>query len=115
MMPGPPPVVTTSQKARQAAGVLVVTSHVNRRLGALQIFSLFRGSLCGGGIFLTCIGKQTAGVIVALDPSRSEEDDRVLNLLAAETRQRLAILGQQPQYSAIWTIQKRFILISQRS
>jgi hypothetical protein len=52
---------------------------------------------------------------VAVDAGGAEENDRVLDLLAAEARERLAILGQQAQNSAVGTVEKWFVLIRERS
>jgi hypothetical protein len=60
-------------------------------------------------------GQTVASVVVAVDTGGAKEDDRVLDLLAAEARERLAVLGQQAQNSAVRTVEKRFVLIREGS
>ena len=125
-MPGPPPVVTTKrwrlagiwrgpfgQQEGQPARVFVVAGHVDRGLGALHVLGLLRG----GNVSAVAadFGQAVRGVVAAVDAGRAEEDDRVLDLLAAEARERLAVLGQQAQDSAVGTVEKWFVLIREGS
>ena len=94
--------------------VLVVASHVNGGLGAFHILGL----LCGGNLCAVaadCGRDGSAGVVAAVDAGGAEEDDRILNLLAAEARKRFAVLGQQAQNPAVRTVEKWFVLISEWS
>ena len=101
------------QQEGQPARVLVVASHVNGGFGALHILAL----LCGRDISAVAADfRQTvAGVVAAVDAGRAEEDDRVLDLLAAKARKRLAVLGQQPQNSPVRTVEKWFVLVREGS
>ena len=139
-MPGPPPEVTTKrcrregmvlaqlrQQLRQPPRVFVVAGHLHRRHGALelQLRRLARGDLHGFGRLLMAGSRlRGAGVfqqfqlmIGLLAPAktrRAEEDHRVLNLLAPETRQRLQILGDNADGPPVGAVQERSVLISQR-
>ena len=59
--------------------------------------------------------RRLLAVVAAVNAGGAEEDDRVLNLLAAETRKRFAVLGQQAQNPAVRTVEKWFVLISEWS
>src|SRR5208337_4739454 len=100
-------------QAGQPARVLVVASHVDGGLGALHILGL----LCGGNLSAVALdfGQTVVGVVVAVDAGGAEEDDRILDLLAAEARERFAVLGQQAQNSAVRTVEKWFVLIREGS
>src|SRR6266478_9342131 len=101
------------QQEGKPARVFVVASHVNCGLGALHVLGL----LCGGNLCAIAAdcGQTVAGIVAAVDAGGAEEDDRVLNLFAAEARERLAVLGQQAQNPAVRTVEKRFVLISEWS
>src|SRR5260370_20916584 len=87
------------QQAGQTARVLVVASHVNSGLGALRILGLLcRGD---GSAAAADAGQQVRGVVAALDAGGAEENDSVLDLLPAKTRERLRVLGKQGQNSAV--------------
>src|SRR5207244_10809969 len=45
---------------------------------------------------------------------RAKKNHRILNLLATEARQRLAIFGQDAQNSPIRTVEKWLVLVGQR-
>jgi len=53
-------------------------------------------------------------VVAAVDASRPKKNNRVLDLLPAEARQRLAVFRQQPQNPPVRTAEKRLVLIRQR-
>ncbi len=121
-MPGPPPDEAQAlggdlggpfgQQAGQTARVLVVAGHVNSGLGALHILGL----LCrGDGAAAADAGQQVRGVVGALDAGGSEENDRVLDLLPAKTRERLDVLGEQAQNSAVRAAEEWFVLVSEGS
>jgi len=96
----------------EAARILIVASHVNGRLGAFYVRgALGRGS--GVGARLNA-GQKIRSILAALNAGGAEEDDRVLNLLASEAREGLAVFGEQAQNSAIRAVEKRFVLIGER-
>ena len=96
----------------EAARILIVASHVDGGLGAFD----FRGALGGGSGVVVRLkaGQKIRGILATLDAGGTEEDDRVLNLLAAEAREGLAVFGEQAQNSAIRAVEKRFVLIGER-
>jgi hypothetical protein len=100
MMPGPPP------------GVFVVACHIDGGQGAFQIlFEAFGGR---GGVILPEIGESLTGVLLALKAGGAEEDDGVLNLLAAEARQRFLIFRQDTKDAAVGAAEERFVLVGDR-
>ena len=95
----------------EPAGVFVVASHIDGGLGALHAVA------CCAADSLRAVaahfGQAVVGVVAAVDARRAKEDDRVLDLLAPEARQRLDVLRQQAQNSAVRTVEKWFVLIRQ--
>ena len=127
-MPGPPPVVTTKrwrlagiwsrpfgQQAGQLARVFVVASHVDGGLGAFHDALSLACCAAEAGAVVAEFGQTVRGVVVAVNAGGAEEYDRVLDLFAPEARERLAVLGQQAQNSAVRTVEKWLVLISKGS
>ena len=54
------------------------------------------------------------GLLAPAKARRAEEDHRVLNLLAAEARQRLHVLGDDADQPPVGAVQKAGVLIGQR-
>src|SRR5258708_6978137 len=101
------------QEEGQPARVLVVASHINGSLGALHILGLQRGGcLCA---LVADFSQTVPGIVAAVDAGGAEENDRVLDLFAAEARERLAVFGQQAPNPAVRTVEKRFVLVSKWS
>src|SRR5438445_13053656 len=101
------------QQEGKPARVFVVASHVNGGLGAFHLLGL----LCGGNLCAVAAdcGQTVAGIVAAVDAGGAEEDDRILNLLAAKARKRFAVLGLQAQNPAVRTVEEWFVLISEWS
>jgi hypothetical protein len=120
MMPGPPPVVTTSgnlngplgKQVGEAAGVLVVTGHVDGGKGFLEIFFMLRGRSLGVVFFGR--GQILFCRIASLKAGRTEKDNRILDLLAAKAGERLLIFGEDAEDAPVGTVEERFVLVSQR-
>jgi hypothetical protein len=111
----------------ELAGVFVVASHFDGGLGALelQLRGLTGGDLRGlGGLLVAGRGLHGAGVFqefqfmagffATVKARRAEEDDGVLNLLAAEAGERLHVLGDDADEAAIGAVEEGGVLIGQR-
>src|SRR5271166_121759 len=81
-------------------------------LGALQIFFNIRGGR-GGVVLLDC-RERVRGVLEPLKAGGAEEDNRVLNLLAAEARQGFLIFGQDAEDAAVRAVEERCVLVGYR-
>jgi hypothetical protein len=68
--------------------------------------------LHGAGVFEKLEGM--AGFFTSSKTRGAEEDNRVLNLLAAEARQRLQILRNNPYGPSVGTVEKCRILVRKR-
>ncbi len=96
----------------EAAGIFVVTGHVDGGKGALQILFMLRGwsfgvvFFGGGQILLGCVASLKAG--------GAEKDDRILDLFAAKAGERLLIFGQDAENASVGTVEERFVLVGQR-
>ena len=51
------------------------------------------------------------GIAVSLEAGGAEEDHGVLNLFAAEARQRFLIFGQDAQNAAVGAVEERWVLV----
>src|SRR5579871_2769361 len=120
MMPGPPPVVTT--KRRRRAGIW--TDHWVSKEASLRASSLARhlegglgtgefGGVGAGGH--AEFGETGLGVFAAEEAGRAEKDDGVLDLLAAEASQGLAVFGEDAQDATVGAIEKGFVLVGEGS
>ena len=99
------------QKECQTARVFVVTGHIDGSKGLLQVLFL----LWGGRfrvVFFRCRQILPCGG-ASLKAGRAEEDDRVLDLLAAKTRQRFLVLRQNAQNASVGTAEEGFVLVGQ--
>src|SRR5258708_35998000 len=93
------------QQEGQPARVLVVASHINGSLGALHILGLQRGGcLCA---VVAEFSQTVPRIVAAVDAGGAEENDRVLDLFAAEARERLAVFRQQAQNPAASAVGRR--------
>ncbi len=101
------------EQVGQAAGVFVVTGHVDGGEGALEVLFLLGGGRFRLAFFSTAV-KVLLGGGGSLEAGGAEKDDRVLDLLAAEAGERFLILGQDAEDASVGTAEKRFVLVSQR-
>ena len=100
------------QQMSQAARVLVIARHVNGRFGALHVARLLR---CGhASAVVAHIVELIGGRITAGNARRAKKYHGVLNLLAAEARQRFDVFRQQAQDAAVGRGEKRFVVVRQR-
>src|SRR5450631_1319404 len=97
------------QHVREAARVLVVAGHIDGGLGRLQI--CFQLSGRRGCTVLFERGEGFGSVLVSLKAGRTEKDDGVLNLLAAEARQGLLIFGEDAEDAPVGAAEERFVLV----
>src|ERR1017187_5941389 len=109
--------------ARLADGLSPLGNHEGQ---LARVFVIARVSKIGLGAAnpLLGLGSVTDGcpqllqrglrLFLAAEAGGAEEDDGVLNALAAEFRQRLLILGQDAQNAAVGTVQELLVLVSQR-
>jgi hypothetical protein len=96
----------------QFARVFIVAGHIHAGLRALHVLLQLRGGSPGSVFF---DGRQIRRCGFASVKARgAEEDDGVLNLLAAETGQRLLILRQDSQDAPVWAVEKAVILVGDR-
>src|SRR5882724_1379880 len=95
----------------KAAGVFVVASHVYTSLGTLHVSGLLCG--CRLGTIALHFSQPLAGVLQVLEASGAEEDDRILDLLAAEAGERLDVLGENAQNPPVGTLQELLVLVGE--
>jgi hypothetical protein len=112
----------------ELAGVFIVASHFHASLStaALQVGRCALGNLLVGCWLLFLRGRRgrsglleqfefMARVIMRTKPRRTKENDRVLNALAAEPRQRLRVLGDDAHQPAVGTVDKGRVLVGEGS
>src|ERR1700735_2008577 len=80
------------EQKSQAASVLVVARHVDGGAGAFQAVFVLKGGNLWIVLFLFC--HIVPGTVATLKAGRAEEDNCVLNLLAAKARERFLILRE---------------------
>ena len=115
------------EQLRQAARVFVVARHLHGGHGALELQNagaagcdlacLGRLLVAGRRIDRASVFQELQGVIGLFAPAearRAEEDHRVLNLLAAEARQRLQILRDDADGTAVGAVEERGVFKGQR-
>ena len=67
-----------------------------------------------GRIRYQLLGAVLFGVLAAVDTRRTEEDDRVLDVLRAEAAQRLQIFGEDAKGAGFFAFEKVGVLICKR-
>src|SRR5579872_1843601 len=95
-----------AEQKGQTAGIFVIACHVDRRDSAFPVRGCFARTRQRPQLLFTARA--------AVKARRSEEHDRVLNLLPAKTRKRLRVLRQNAKNASVRAVQKSRILISQR-
>jgi hypothetical protein len=110
---------------RELARVLVVARHLHGRFGELAlhlaglVVHIARRLLgFGGSLRGVAVGEQfqlAAGIIHRAEARRAEEDDRVLDALATEARERLGVLGHDAQHAAVGRVEEVLVFIRQPS
>ena len=93
------------QHVSQAARVFVVTGHVDAGVGALEILFQLSGGACG--MILSIAASVLAGLLMTLKAGGTEEDDGVLNLLAAKPRQGFLVFGHDAEDAPVRAVEER--------
>ena len=122
MFGGPP-----GKHLREPAGIFVVSGHSNSSHGAL---ALEIGGLAGGnvgyagwlfiarcGMERTRIVEEFEGVVGFFAPTKTcgaEEDYGVLDVLVADARKGLHVLGDDANQASVGSVEERWILVSER-
>ncbi len=95
----------------EAAGVFVVAGHVDGGAGGFEICLVLGG---GGFGFVFFDGSEVPLCgCASLKAGGAEEDDGVLNLLAAKAGERFLILSEYAQDASVGTAEEGFVLVGQ--
>ena len=75
----------------------------------LQVFFELLGGCAS--VFCLSVARFFAACFASVETRGAEEDDRVLNLFAAEARQRFLIFRQDSKDASVGAVEERFVLI----